>query len=290
MGPNPKTRPSISAVTPAVAFCRRCLLLFACCAGISRAADLAEIVKRATTALNSDWAADAKYACIEKDEVQKGEKLTSKTFEIVMLDGSDYRFPLAIDDQPLSPDRQKAELNKLKNEVERRQREMPAVRRRRINEWKNKRDENGELLLDFPTSFTFELLREDSIDGHPAYVLSAKPKEGLVPTTRAEKVLAGMTGTAWIDRETFHPIHVECAVETPVPVYGFLATVLPGTQIEINMTPVTKSIWLINKVEMKLNVSKLRMFHSSEVTRSIYSEQRPNSQVVDELLVRANQP
>ena len=284
MGPNLKN----CALLPASV--RRLLLLG--CAAASYAADLPDIVKRATTALNSDWVADTKYACTEKDEVQKGEKLTSKTFEVVMLDGSEYHLPLAVNDQPLAPDRQHAEIVKLKNELEHRKAEMPAVRRRRVNEWKSKRDENGELLLDFPTSFVFELVREETKNGHPAYVLSAKPKEGLVPNTRAEKVLAGMTGTAWIDKETFHPIHVECTVEKPVPVFGILATVLPGTDIDIDMIPVTSnnSVWLVDKVEMKLKVEKLHMFHSSEVTRSTYSDFKPNTQAVDDLLAKATQP
>ena len=116
------------------------------------AADLSEIVGRATAALNSDWASDPLYACVERDEVQKGEKLTSKTFQVVMIDGSDYHLALAVDDQLLSPDHQKSELIKLKNEVRRRKSESPSARRARINAWKKQRDENGELLLDFPTA------------------------------------------------------------------------------------------------------------------------------------------
>ncbi len=95
-------------------------------------ADLSEIVQRATAALNSDWAADPTYACIERDEVQKGDKLTSKTFQVVMIDGSEYHVPLAVDDQPLSEAREKAELIKFRNEVQRRQREGSSARRARI--------------------------------------------------------------------------------------------------------------------------------------------------------------
>jgi hypothetical protein len=158
------------------------------------AADLEEIVQRATVALNSDWAADPTYACVERDAVQKGDKLTSKTFEVVMIDGSEYHVPLAVDDQPLSPAAEKAELLKLKNEVQRRERESPSARRARIDAWKRKRDESGELLLDFPTSLRFQLLRQEEKDGHAAYVLAASPKEGIVRATRAAKVLSVCRG------------------------------------------------------------------------------------------------
>ncbi len=120
------------------------------------------MVQRAAAALKLDWAADPLYACVEKDEVQKGDKATSKTFEVVMIDGSDYRFPLAINGQPLSPARRKAELVKLKNEIER-QKRTRALRptRSRITAWKKQRDENGELLLDFPSALTFQLVGEE---------------------------------------------------------------------------------------------------------------------------------
>jgi hypothetical protein len=269
------------------------LVLLACYFGIGRnpcaAADLSEIVQRATAALNSDWASDPLYACIERDEVQKGEKLTSKTFEVVMIDGSDYHLALAVDDQPLSPDRQKAELIKLENEVRRRKSESPSARSARINAWKKQRDENGELLLDFPTALTFQLLGEETKNGHSAYVLSATPIPGIVPTTRAAKVLSGMQGKVWVEKDTLHPILVECTVVTPVPVFGALASVLPGTQIEIKMTPVTDSTWLIDEVSTKLNVSKLHLFKSTAVKRSTYTQYRLNSSMVEELLSKAGQ-
>jgi hypothetical protein len=269
------------------------LVLLACYFGIERspcrAADLTEIVQRATAALNSDWASDPLYSCVERDEVQKGDQQTSKTFQVVMIDGSEYHLALAVDDQPLSPDRQKVELIKLKNEVRRRKSESPSARRSRIDAWKKKRDENGELLLDFPTALTFQLLGEDTKYGHSAYVLSATQKRGFVPTTRAAKVLAGMQGKAWVEKDTLHPMLVECTVVTPVPVYGALASVLPGTQIEIKMTPVTDSIWLIDEVSTKLKVSKLHMFKSTAVTRTTYNQYRLNSSVIEELLSQAGQ-
>jgi hypothetical protein len=269
------------------------LLIIACNFGIARnpcrAAEVSEIVQRATAALNSDWESDPLYACVERDEVQKGEKLASKTFEVVMIDGSEYHFPLAVNDQPLSPDRQKEELLKLKNEVRRRKNESPSARRARINAWKKQRDENGELLLDFPSVLTFQLVGEEAKNGHSAYVLSATPTPGIVPRTRATKVLSGMQGKAWVEKDTLHPMLVECTVVTPVPVYGALASVLPGTEIEIKMTPVTDSTWLIDEVSTKLNVSKLHLFKSTALTRSTYTQYRPNSSVVEELLSKAGQ-
>jgi len=245
---------------------------------------LQEIVRRATTTLQSDWAADPDYAYVEKDEVQKNGRMTSKTSRVVYIAGSDYYLPIVIDDQPLSPDREKAELEKLKSEVQRRNTESPEARRERIGKYKKQRDENDALVLDFPNAFTFELVREETINGYPAYVLSGMPKKRPGPLSLASKVLSGMRGTVWIDKENFHAVRVACDVVTPVPIYGILAKVLPGTHVEFAMAPVTDSIWLLSSLSMHLRVSKLILFKSTQVTRSTYSDYRLNDLMLAELL------
>jgi len=252
-----------------------------CCASVGYCADLKEIVQRATAAINSDWANDPKYACVEKDQATKGGKTTDSAFQVVMLDGSEYHIDLPVD---------QAGLAKLRDEAARRKNESAAARQKRIDEWKKHHDEDGEFLLDFAKVFDFDLLREEVREGRTAYVLAAKPKPGFVPTTRAAKVLTGMTGTAWIDKATLHPLHVECHVIRPVPVFGPLASVLPGTQIDIGMTRVSDDVWLIDDVEMKLAVAKMHFLKSNEATRSTYTQYAPNQTLLQELLGKAGKP
>ena len=252
-------------------------------APLCRGADLQEIVRQANATLQADWAADSDYAYVERSEIQKNEKVTSKTSQVVYIAGSDYYLPLAVDDQPLAPDRAKAELEKLKNEDRRRKDESPEARRQRIGKYKKQRDENEALVLDFPNAFTFDLVREETMNGHPAWVLSGIPRTRTGAATLAARVLSGMRGTVWIDKENFHAIRVECDVMTPVPVFGILARVLPGTHIEFGMAPVTGSTWLISELSAKLIVSKL-VFKSREMTGSTYSDYRPNNLVLAELL------
>jgi hypothetical protein len=247
------------------------------------AADLQEVIRRGSATLKSDWAADQNYAYVERDEIQKHDKVTSKTSQVVSIDGSDYFMPLAVDDQPLSPDRKKAELEKLKGEVRRRNAESPEARRERVRKFEKQRDENEALVLDFPSAFNFELLREETMNGHPAYVLSGTPKKRTGPLSLAAKVLSGMRGTIWVDKENFHAIRASCDVLSPVPIYGVLAKVLPGTRVEFEMAPVTDSIWLISELSIDLRVSKF-FFTSTQITRSSYSEYRLNNLVLEELL------
>jgi len=260
-----------------------CLVLG--CADLLRAADLEENVSRASATLKSDWAADADYAYVEKDEVEKGGKTSSKTSQVVYIDGSDYYLPLEIDGQPLPPDREEAEREKLKSEVKRRVAETPEARRRRIEKYKKQQDENEALVLDFPNAFNFELVREETVDGYPAWVLSGMPKKRTGNLSLAAKVLAGMRGTVWIDKQNFHAVRAECDVINPVPVFGILAKVLPGTHIEFGMAPVTDSTWLVGELSMNLRISKL-IFKSTQDTHSTYTNYRLNSLVLADLLSR----
>lgn len=260
------------------------LLTLPCDAGQLVNDPVQEIVRRANATLQSDWAADPDYAYVEKDEVRKNGEMTSKTSRVVYIAGSDYELPLAIDDKPLPPDREKAELEKLKSEARRRNAESPEARRERIGKYKKQRDENDALVLDFPNAFTFELVREETMNGYPAYVLSGMPRKRTGSLTLAAKVLSGMRGTVWVDKEHFHAIRVACDVITPVPVYGILAKVLPGTHIEFAMAPVTDSIWLLSNLSMDLKISKLGLFKSTRVTRSTYSDFRLNDLMLAELL------
>jgi len=245
--------------------------------------DLAEIVRRGTATLQSDWAEDPNYAYVEGEEVRKSGKVAGKTSQVVYIAGSDYYLPLEIDSRPLAPEREKAELERLKNEVQRRNAESPAARLQRVEKYKKQRDENEALVLDFPNAFTFEFVREETMNGYPAYVLSGTPRRRTGAVTLAAKVLSGMRGTVWLDKENFHAIRVECDVMTPVPIYGILAKVLPGTHIEFGMAPVTDSTFLIGGLSMELMVSKL-FFKSMEVTRSTFSNYRLNDLVLAELL------
>lgn len=266
-----------------------------CAAGLSSGSvpasegELQEIVQGGTAAIRSDWAADPDYAFVERDETLKDGKVTTKTSEVVMMAGSDYYMPLAYDDRPLSPEEQKIELQKLKNEFQRRNSEDAAARERRIAKYRKARDEDGALLLDFPNAFNFKILREETMNGYPAWVLSGTPKQRAGPLSRTAKVLAGMNGTVWIEKEHFHCIRADLNVVTSVPIFGPLAHVLPGTHIDLEMTPVTDSVWLIDRFAMTLNVSKL-WFKSTQKTISTYSDFRLNSVELDELLAKASLP
>jgi hypothetical protein len=251
--------------------------------------DVAEIVGQAATATRSDWAVAPEYAFLQRDESLQNGKLTSKTHRVVMIAGSDYYMPVAIDDQPLPPDRQESELRKLRDEAGRRNKEDPQVSRKRAESYRKQREQNGEIMLEFPTAFNFAFLREETINGHIGYVLAATPRDRQGPASRVAKILAGMRGQMWVGKDDFRMLRAEATVVSPVSIFGIFARVMPGTQMELEMTPVSDSVWLMSQLSMTLVVSKFLFVHSKQVTHSTFSDYRLNGPMLDELLSKATQ-
>src|SRR3954447_26884124 len=84
------------------------------------AQDPQEIVRRSVAANNADWKAIPEFAHHETDtEVKLNSdgsirSTTTKTYDVLMIDGSEYNKLLAVNGKPLPPDQQQAEEAKLK--------------------------------------------------------------------------------------------------------------------------------------------------------------------------------
>lgn len=202
-----------------------------------------------------DWAAAPGFAFVQRDLTTSKEKTTRKTHQVFTFSGADYYMPIAIDDTPLPADQQKVELQKLADEVARRNRETPPEAQQRSEQYRKTREQNGILLEEFTKAFGFTLAGEERMNGHACYVLDAKPLADYKPPSRTAKILTGMQGKLWIDKESFHWVKAEAQAIKPVSVFGFFAKVLPATRMELEMIPVTDSIWLVSRFAVDLRLS-----------------------------------
>lgn len=245
--------------------------------------DATDIVRRATVVLQSDWNAIPAYAFIQRDEFLRDGKPASKTHQVVMIAGSDYYIRVAVDDLPLSQAQREAERTKLKEEVRRRQNETSSASEKRVQNYRNQRQQNGRLIAEFPESFNFQLAGEETINGHAAYLLEATPRKRTGSLSPEAKILSGMRGRLWVEKEGFHLGRAEASLSEPVSIFGIFARALPGTRIEFGTAPADASVWLVDHLFMDLKIAKL-WFHSTRTTRSVFSNYRPNDQVIGELI------
>lgn len=242
-----------------------------------------EIIRQAAAEMQADWAAAPNFAFVQRDVTTSKGATTSKTQQVFIIAGSDYYMPIAINRQPLSEAERKQQLERLKQEVERREHQTPEEAEKRSEKYRKIREQNGLLLNDFTQAFDFSAAGEDVVNGRTAYVFDARPRPGYRPPNRTAKILTGMQGRLWVDKETFHWLKAEAEALKPVSVFGFFAKVLPGTKMELEMTPVTSTIWQISRFDVDLKTAVL-WWKSSKKTETTYSDYQPAAQALAQAL------
>jgi hypothetical protein len=265
------------------------IVLCAVICQICKGAGLDEIVRRADAAIQADWASFPAYSYIQRDERASGTNSITASFQVVVIEGSDYHLPVAIGDVPLSESQRQAEIRKLIDEMRQRRAESPAARASRISAYQHQLDENNAMVRGLHDAFSFRLIGEEMADSHAAWVLQADPRRLSGSASRAIKVLSGMYGMVWIEQQQFHTIRAVCTVKSPISLFGLFARVMPGSQMEFRMSPVNDSVWLLNELTTTLVVSKVFLFRRTETIRTVYSGYRSNPAVLAELLALADQ-
>lgn len=192
-----------------------------------------------------------------------------------MIEGSRYEHLVAINDRPLSPDKQADEAKDLQKVISQRKRESPEDRRRRIEAYEAGRKRDNVLMEELAKAFRFTLAGEDELDGRRVYVLDAVPRKGYKPPNRDAAVLTGMNGTLWIDQQTFQWIKVDAHVVHPVSIGGFAARVEPGTEFNLEKMPVASDVWQPKRFAMKARAKVLFLFSHRQQEDDTFFNYRP---------------
>ncbi len=236
--------------------------------------DVGTILQRSVAANQADWRAAPSYSYQERDAGPNG----SKTYHVVMLDGSPYRELVEVDGEPLPAERQAQEQRKADAEAARRRSESPAQKARRVAAYQKERRRDQVLLNQLTAAFDFKPAGEQTLDGHDVYVLEATPRLGYIPPNRDAQVLTGMHGTLWIDKATFQWVKVEAEVVRPVWVEGFIARVEPGTRFELEYAPVSAGIWLPKHYAMQSRAKVLLFFTNRQQEDDTYYDYRSEAE------------
>jgi hypothetical protein len=238
------------------------ILFLVCSAGLSRGADsgpdrAAEIVRRSVANTNADWAAAPKYEFTERDIVTRRGQHTTKTYRVMMIEGSPYNKLTAINGQALSPAQQAAEDRKLEQESSRRHAEPSTERQKRIAQYERERHQDHALMAEMVKAFNFKLTGEETINGRRCFVLDATPKPEYEPPNHETRVLKGMRGKMWVDEQAYQWVKVHAEVFRPVTFGLFIARVGPGTEFTLESKPVEGNLWLPAHFSMTVNARVL---------------------------------
>ena len=225
----------------------------------------AEVVRHSVVANTVDWKAQPDYAYkaynlkTKIDSAGQPESRVAKTFEVMMIEGSPYNRLIAINNEPLTRAQAAQEDAKMQREMLRRQHEGASDRRARVSKYENDRAEEHMLMQQMVDAFNFKLLGEETLEGTECYVLDAAPRPDYVPPVERAKVLTGMHGRLWIDKNQYHWVKVQAEVISPVQFALFIAQVKPGTKFELDQAPVG-NVWLPKCFTESVNASVLGLY------------------------------
>ncbi len=237
-----------------------------------------EIVKKSVEATKADWEESPKYSFLERD-VESRKRGTSKTYRVLMIDGSPYNFVTALNDRPLSASEKAAEERKLQHEIDKRQNESQREREKRVARYAKDREHDHQMLQQMIDAFQFRVSGQAQVDGHDCWVLDAQPKPDYEPSNHEGRVLKNMKGRLWVDKATYQWVKVQAEVVRPVSFYGFLAKVGPGTEFELSQAPVAGSIWMPTAFKVKVRASALGFLNENSAENETYRDYQPMPQV-----------
>lgn len=249
---------------------RSTILIYACFA--AQAAYCAEnveaIIQRSVAANQADWKAAPDYSCTEEDRTDEGDR----TYRVRMIDGTPWRELVKVNGVQLTATDLRKEQQKLEAVTKKRNNESRSARQERIAKYERDRERDHLLMEQLTRAFNFSFMGDQIIGGRGVYVLRATPRAGYTPPNKEARVLTGMEGQLWIDKESFQWVKVTAQVIHPVSIIGFLARVEPGTDFVLEKTPVAPGIWLPRHFSMNATARILSVFGHHTEEEETYSD------------------
>lgn len=229
--------------------------------------DVRTIIQKSVEANQRNFEAAPKYAYNERDKVGQG----SKTYRVIMIDGSPYNRVIAVNEKPLPPAKEEHQEQLQQQETSKRLAQSASDRRNRIAQYQKDRKRDHNMLDQLTKAFNFHLLGTRKLDGFEVYLLKATPRPGYRPPNMDAQALTGMAGRLWIDKNTFQWVKVTARVIEPVSIEGFLAQVEPGTNFMLEQMPVGDGIWMPKHYAMHSRAKVLFLFNHSSSDEEWYS-------------------
>src|ERR1700693_6239798 len=246
--------------------------------------DPLEIVRKSVEAIEANWKQAPNYSFVEREIQSKKEgEPTVKSYEVLMIDGSPYHRLIAIGDKPLSPGEQAEEDQKMQNEIVKRERETDREEKKRMAKYVRGRKREHDMTREMVNAFEFRLAGEETVHGHDCWVLDTSPNPSYEPKDRESRVLLGMTGRLWIDKNQYQWVKARAEVVKPVSFYGFLAKVGPGTRFVLEQEPISNNLWLPRHFSMQVNASAFGFLNEDSTDDETYGDYKPMSQSLAEL-------
>jgi hypothetical protein len=248
-----------------------------------------EIVSQAMKRDVNNWEMEKNYTFVERVEQRelnpdgslKSEK--SETEEVIFLSGQPYTHLIRRNDKPLSQDEARKVEKKLTDTMDKRGHETAAEHQQRLLDFDKRHQQEHAFLLEVPEAYDFRIVREETLNGRPAFVISGEPRESFRPNLNAARVLPKLRPELWIDKNSYQCMKMEANVIDTIVWGGFLLRLHPRSHIELEQTLVNDEVWLPQHARMNLD-ARVALFKTIrldvDVTFSDYKKFRTDSKVI----------
>jgi hypothetical protein len=222
------------------------------------AQDAREIIRRACEIDRKNVEAARNYTFVMRqvesdlDASGKVKKREDRTWDVTLLEGSQYKRLIRKNDKPLSPGEQQQEEEKLRKSVEDRRKETPEQHAKRIADWERRRKKEREPLQELPDAFNFRIVGEQPLNGEDTWVIDATPKPEYKPKSRASSIFPNVKARLWIGKDDYQWVKVDMETLDTISFGRLLVRIGKGGHLLMEQTRVNNEVWLPKSVKVRL--------------------------------------
>jgi hypothetical protein len=189
--------------------------------------------------------------------LRKQDEIGSTTKDIVETKDGDIARLIAVNDQPLTPERAKAERTRLDNLLA--HPELQIHRQKKEKEDSNRENEMVRLL---PDAFLYTYRGIVNTPNGPAWRLTFQPNQSFIPPDRQAELYHGMAGELWIDCAQKRMARLDAHLIADVNFgWGMIGRLYKGGTILVVQKDVGDNHW--ETTHLKLNLTgKILMIKS----------------------------
>jgi len=240
----------------------------------------------------------SQFTFVERQQIKRFDSsgvlksVSSRTQQVIMIDGTPYYVWLARDDKPLTPEEQQAQREALKRVQFERESESRQERARRLEDYARKRNRYNRAIREIPEAFLFRLKGEELIGSRPAYVIEATPRTDYHPIDRYAKLFPALKGTLWIDKTEYRWTKVQAELIEGVNFGWILVRVNKGGRAELERIRVDNQVWLPKRswFTVSARVGLLKLYNLEEETVCFDHRKLPAPGLFDALLLQKWMP
>ncbi|MCU1313620.1 MAG: hypothetical protein JWM54_1377 [Acidobacteriaceae bacterium] len=205
--------------------------------------------------------------------LRKQDENGATTKDIIETKDGDVARLVAVNDQPLTPDRVKAERARLDNLLA-----HPELQARRHKREQEDGSRSNEMIRLLPDAFLYTYRGIVNTANGPAYRLSFEPNQRFIPPDREAQVYHGMAGELWINCAEKRMARLDAHLISDVDFgWGIVGRLFKGGTILVEQQDVGNGHW--ESTHLKLNLTGKILMLKSLVIRSTEdgSEYKPVS-------------